>query len=250
VASNTQSMAKSNVIPLREPLPDDLKLVSDEEPEQKDTPDPALAEQPKPSELTTAQKVGVGVGVAGVTGLAGFGLYKLGVRMGWWGGASPIIIDDPQDGGSKDGARPIDDARPIDGGGGSTRARAIGKPPNVSGDQAGYNTQRYPSPGPVRLTMTVLGYKVEYNNKTLVPDGQGNAEVNRFQVEWNKVIHGLDSGSVKFPTPVDDSSKLAAFRGLLDADGIPGKNTLNAMEIAFNNQLKNKMSWTSLVKQA
>jgi hypothetical protein len=245
VASNTQSMARTNVVPLRDrkPVPEPERT-PDAGPEQK--PTQALAEQ-KPG-WTTGQKVGVGAGVVGVTGLAGFGLYKLGVRMGWWG-ASPIIIDDPQDGGGKS----QDDARPIDGGGGgggATRGRAVGTPPNVSGDSNGYNTQRYPHPGAVRLTMTALGYKVEYSAETLVPDGKSNPEVTRFQSEWNKVIHGLDSGKVKFPTPVDDSSKLAAFRGVLTADGIPGKNTLNAMEIAFNNQLKNKMSWPSLVRQA
>jgi hypothetical protein len=238
VASNTQSMAKTNVVPLRDRTPvTEPKRTPVTEPTQ------ALAEQ-KP-EWSTGKKVGVGAGVVGVTGLAGFGIYKLGVHMGWWG-ASPIIIDDPKDG--KDG-KSRDDARPIDGGG-SSRTRAVGKPPNVSGDADGYNTQRYPHPGAVRLTMTALGYKVEYSAETLVPNGKPNPEVTKFQVEWNKVIHGLDSGKVKFASPVDDSSKLASFRGLLDADGIPGKNTLNAMEIAFNNQLKNKMSWTSLVGQA
>lgn len=98
--------------------------------------------------------------------------------------------------------------------------------------------------------MTALGYKVEYTAETLVPNNQPNAEVTKLQREWNKVIRGLDSGKVVFPSPVDDSSKLRDFRGLLDEDGIPGKNTLNAMEIAFNNQLKNKMQWRSLVVQA
>jgi hypothetical protein len=245
VASNTQSMARTNVVPLRDrrPVAEPERVPDKKAPTQ--APEHALAEQ-EPG-MTTAQKVGVGAGVVGVTGLAGFGIYKLGVRMGWWG-ASPIIIDDPQDG--KDGGdKKQDDARPIDGGG-LSRTRAVGKPPNVSGDVNGYNTQRYPHPGAVRLTMTAIGYKVEYSAETLVPNGKPNPEVTRFQVEWNKVIRGLDSGKVKFPSPVDDSSKLAVFRGLVDADGIPGKNTLNAMEIAFNNQLKNKMSWTSLVGQA
>ena len=98
--------------------------------------------------------------------------------------------------------------------------------------------------------MTGLGYKVEYNNETLVPNNQPHPQVTRFQKEWNRVIRGLDSGKVKFPSSVSDPSKLKPFRGLVDADGIPGKNTLNAMEIAFNNSLKNLIKWSSLVGQA
>lgn len=247
MASNTQSMA-SNVVPLRAPLrevPDDAPEDSQGS-EQADQPEQALAKQEPPA-MSTAKKVGIGAGILTATGLVGLAAYKLGVRMGWWGAdTNPIIIDDPQD---KTDGKPGDDARPIDGGG-STRVRAVGKPPNVSGDSHGYNTQRYPHPGAVRLTMTTLGYKVEFSGETLVPDGEPNPEVKLFQNEWNKVIRGLDSGKVKFASPVDDSTKLAAFRGLLDPDGIPGKNTLNAMEVAFNNQLKNKMSWPSLVRQA
>jgi hypothetical protein len=204
-----------------------------------------LAKPDDERELTTAQKVGVGAGVVGGAGLLAYGLYKLGQRLGWWG-ASVIVIDDSSEGGG--GVTPSkseDKATPARAG-----SRAVGKPPNVSGDPEGYNTQRFPHPGAVRLTMTALGYKVEYSAETLVPNNQPNTEVTKFQREWNKVIHGLDSGDVKFPSPVDDSSKLKSFRGLLGEDGIPGKNTLNAMEIALNNQLKNKMPWRSLVEQA
>jgi hypothetical protein len=195
-------------------------------------------------EWTTAQKVGAGAGVVGGAGLLAFGLYKLGQRLGWWG-ASAIVIDDSSDGSGGGSTPSRNDDTPARAG-----TRAVGKPPNVSGDPEGYNTQRYPHPGAVRLTMTALDYKVEYSAQTLVPNNQPNTEVTKFQREWNKVIRGLDSGKVVFPSPVDDSSKLRDFRGLLDEDGIPGKNTLNAMEIAFNNQLKNKMPWRSLVVQA
>jgi hypothetical protein len=206
----------------------------------------ALA-KPTPTSLTRWQKAGVGVGVAGATGLAGFGFYRLGAYLGWWG-ASPLIIIDDEKPKKKDPDKADD--KPSDGGGSNSRDRAIGRPPNTSGDPEGYNTKRYPHPGAVRLTMTGLGYKVEYNNETLVPNNQPHAEVTRFQSEWNRVIRGLDSGSVKFPSSPADPSKLKPFRGLLDSDGIPGKNTLNAMEIAFNNMLKNSVKWTSLVGQA
>jgi hypothetical protein len=207
-----------------------------------------LAKRDDSREWSTAQKVGVGAGVAGGAGLLAYGLYKLGQRFGWWG-ASVIVIDDSSDGsgGGSTPSKSEDKATPTPRG---TSKRAVGNPPNLSGDREGYNTQRYPHPGSVRLAMTVLGYKVEYNAETLVPNNQPNAEVTKFQRDWNKVIRGLDSGKVKFPSPVDDPSKLPPFRGLLDEDGIPGKNTLNAMEVAFNNTLRNKMPWRILVDQA
>jgi hypothetical protein len=37
---------------------------------------------------------------------------------------------------------------------------------------------------------------------------------------------------------------------LLVADGIPGKNTLNALEFAVYNQAQNQLKWTALVGQA
>lgn len=220
-----------NVIALRDPA---------------DLPAPVDTDTRKP--LTTGQKVGVGVGISGATGLAAWGLYKLGQRLGWWG-VSPLIIDDA-DADKGSGSKPKrDDPKPSPSPSNS-RMRALGNPPNVSGDPQGYNTQRYPHPGAVRLTMTALGYKVAYSAETLVPNNQPHPEVRRFQREWNKVIRGLDLGRVKFPEPVDDPSKLKFFRGVLSDDGIPGKNTLNAMEIAVNNQLKNKMPWRNLVGQA
>jgi hypothetical protein len=216
-------------------------------------PDPlAVREQealakPSPTALTTLQKVGVGAGAAGATGLAAFGLYRLGAYLGWWGGSTLIIIDDDK---RPEPKKKDADDTPADRGESNGRSRAIGKPPNVSGDPEGYNTQRYPHPGAVRLTMTGLGYKVEYNGETLVPNNQPHPQVTKFQNDWNRVIRGLDSGKVKFPTSVSDPSKIAAFRGLVDVDGIPGKNTLNAMEIAFNNTLKNMIKWSSVVGQA
>ena len=219
-----------NVVPLREGT-------------ELDTPKPDDA-----NEWSTGKKVGVGVGVLGGTSLLAFGLYKLGQRLGWWGASSDIVIDDSSDSTpSRRDDKPTPTPTPTPNRRG---ARAVGTPPNVSGDAEGYNTQRYPHPGAVRLTMTALGYKVEYTAETLVPNNQPNSEVTKFQREWNKVIRGLDSGKVEFPSPVDDPSKLESFRGLLGEDGIPGKNTLNAMEIAINNQLKNKMPWRDLVGQA
>jgi hypothetical protein len=217
VANDTRAITPNDeALALREPDP----LVVREQ--------DALA-KPTPAGMTKWQKAGVGAGVVGATGLAAFGLYRLGAFMGWWGGSSVIIIDDKKGDEPKKNDKKQTDDTPADGGQSNARTRAIGKPPNVSGDPEGYNTQRYPHPGSVRLTMTALGYKVEYNAETLVPNNKPHPEVTRFQNDWNRVIRGLDSGKVIFPSGVSDPSMFKPFRGLLDADGIPGKNTLNAM---------------------
>jgi hypothetical protein len=235
VAYNTQRKQPDNVIALREPAP-----VAAEQPEE-------------PKGMGTAGKVAVGVGIAGGVGLVGFGVYKLGARMGWWGQApNSIVIDDDKGGGGGGGGGGADESSGGDGNGSGGRrgARALGNPPNISGDPQGYNTVLFPSPAPVRLTLKMLGYKVETSSATLVPDNKPNEEVRRFQIEWNKVIRGLDSGKVKLPDDVTEPL-LQHLRGVLDEDGIPGKNTLNAMEIASSIMVRHLISlrWSQLVGQ-
>jgi hypothetical protein len=224
-------------------------------------PDNALAvREPaavaKPEGMTTGQKVAVGAGVTTAAGLAGFGLYKLGSRMGWWGQSNVIVIDENDGRGGIDGKDGRDGAdgkdRPSGGGGGSSKGgRATGKPPNISGDPQGYNTTRFTSPAPVRLTLIFLGFKVESNDQTLVPNNKPHPEVSRFQREWNRVIRGIDAGKVVFPANMDDPL-LKNLRGLLDEDGIPGKNTLNALEIASNTMVRHPLTlrWGQLVEMA
>lgn len=200
----------------------------------------------KPKRMTTGQKVGVSVGVGVGTGLLAWGMYRLGKYLGWWGD-SPIVVDDqPADGSSSNGGGSTN------GGGESSRdrMRLLGKPPNISKDPAGYNTALFPNPTPVRVVLTRVGYSVPWDGGSLVPDGKANPEVTKFQNDWNRVIEGIDLGRVKLPTAVAESAKLAYFRGRLAADGIPGKNTLNALEIAMVNQESNKVKWYDLVKQA
>ena len=115
----------------------------------------ALATQPETETgLSRPQKVAAGVGAVGATGLAAYGVYRLGQHFGWWGkDTGGIVIDDettPADGG---GTAPID-------GGSTKKIRARGKPPNMSGDPAGYNTEQFPGPGPMRLALLSQGYKV------------------------------------------------------------------------------------------
>ena len=83
--------------------------------------------------------------VSGSTGLAALGVYKLGVRFGWWGQANnAVVIDDKKDGSGGDGSSGDGSS----GGGSGSRIRATGKPPNISGDKQGYNTVMFPSPAP------------------------------------------------------------------------------------------------------
>ena len=203
----------------------------------------AREEQERKKGLSTGAKVGIGVGVAVGTGLAGFGIYKLGDHYGWWRRPGGIIIDDsvppPEDGKTPSNS----------GGGTSTRKRATGRPPNISGDSAGYNTTLWPRPGPIRLAMITQGYKVEANEKPLAPDDTPNAQVSQLQIDWNKVIRGLDSGKVKLPKGVSQPQLFKHFRGLLTVDGIPGKNTLNALEVILTNYTKNALYWKKLKEQ-
>ena len=189
--------------------------------------------------LTTGQKVGVAAGVTVAAGLAGFGIYKLGDRFGWWNRGGGLIIDD----------EPLPpDAPPQPSGGGSKRAQ--GRPPNISGDPAGYNTTQFPGPGPIRLAMLSQGYKVSANDRPLNPDDESNPHVMKLQSDWNKVIRGLDSGRVKLPKGASQPKLFKHFKGILKVDGIPGKNTLNALEIILTNYTKNALFWNKLRSQA
>lgn len=210
--------------------------------------------KPAPGGLSTGAKVAVGAGITGGLGLAAFGAYQLGKRLGWWGQAhSVIVIDDRKDskdgGGSSDGGTSGGGSSGGGSSGGSPSGRASGKPPNISGDPEGYNTTRFPSPGPVRMALITMGYKVEANDETLVPNNKPNAEVRRFQTDWNRVIRGIDSGKVKLPDI--NEPQLKHYRGLLDEDGIPGKNTLNALEIVWTLMLRHvfTLRWSQLVGQ-
>jgi hypothetical protein len=205
--------------------------------------------------LTTWQKVGIGVGAVAGTGVVAFGIYRLGAWAGWWGQkGGPIVIDesDAKDGAKPDNAKP-DDAKPkpSDGGSSGSKTRALGKPPNISGDPMGYNTKVWPSPGPVRLALKAAGYEVPYSTEPLTnPSKPVDEQVRLFQRDWNRVINGIDSGKVKLPSDPADPSLIRSLRGLLDDDGVPGKNTLNALEIVTGNFGKNSIRWPAMVKES
>lgn len=214
----------------------------------------ALAPNGEPEDRSTMAKVGIGAGAAVGAGLLGFGVYQLGKWLGWWGASSgSIVIDDlptptPDDGGKSD-TKPTPTPRPDGGGGGKAGTRASGNPPNSSNDPQGYNTELYPSPSPVRLGLKLIGYSVATGSETLNPDSQPNEEVRRFQREWNRVIKGIDAGVVKLPGSPKIPLWTERLRGLLDTDGVAGKNTLNALEIAVANHAHN-LNWRTSVTTA
>ena len=198
--------------------------------------------------MSTGAKVGIAAGITGATGLAAFGLYKLGSHKGWWG-VPPVIFDDDEaapggGGGGGGGSKPSANPPP------KKRGRARGNPPNITGDPQGYNTDLWPGPGPARLALLSQGYKVSATDEPLAPEGRPHPQLRRMQEDWNKVIRGIDSGRVKLPQDVDEPGLLKHYRGLLVVDGIPGKNSLNALEILFSNYTKNAVFWTKLVAEA
>lgn len=234
MANEAQSTASDNVVALRgnDELEQDGERGEVAEPEHEGMP--------------TAAKVGVGVAATGAAGLTAWGIYEFGKRRGWWGGPR-IVIDDPAD--SDDGSKK-DGAAPSGGGGTWTNKRAVGRPPNVTGDPAGYDTTSFPNPAAVRLVLKGMGYDVEYSQDPLATNDDPHPEVRKFQKQWNQVIRGLDSGRVKFKPNPPNPAWLKHFRGLLVEDGIPGKNTLNGMHIAFGNVARNLTLWSTLTKQA
>ena len=174
-----------------------------------------VTELPPKKEMSTGGKVAVGVGAGTVTGLMVYGIYRLGEHLGWWGG-SGIIIDDS--------TPPPKGSDSSQGGGTSQRKRATGKPPNITGNPQGYNSELWSRPGPIRLAMISQGYSVRANEQPLSPDDTPHAHVTQLQADWNKVIRGIDSGKVKLPKDVDESKLLKHYRGLLVIDGIVGKD--------------------------
>lgn len=93
-----------------------------------------------------------------------------------------------------------------------------GNPPNVSGDSAGYNTGLYPTAKAVRKGLVFLGeLGTGYVDVTPSPSVL-KAAVKSFQGNYNSAsIEGLWEVS-----------------GWLTEDGVPGINTLRALEIAVS----------------
>lgn len=126
---------------------------------------------------------------------------------------------------------PDDDSNPLpDDESDNKKTSPSGKhPPNTSGDPAGYNTEMFPGAVAVRQWLVNLGYSVTLDNVALVK----NASVKKFQADYNKV------------------SKHHPNMGTLLVDGTAGKNTLNAIEIAWSlSTAVMKKSWNNVVKES
>lgn len=191
--------------------------------------------------LTTAEKVGAGVGALAITGSLAYFVYWLGRNRGWWGAtATPVVIDQqPQQQSSS--TRPSNTNTTTSTSSGS---RATGNPPNLSGNTAGYDTTMFPDPRSVRAWLREFGYDVADNNDGL----KGLKAVSKFQANWNAAVKAIGElrpdeiatmlGGVSF-----DVGKLDAIRGLLTVDDVPGPNTLNAMTVLSANKKYNNINW-------
>jgi hypothetical protein len=130
-------------------------------------------------------------------------------------------------------------------------------PPNISGDSSGYNTTLFPSPTEVRVVMKTLGYDVAQGASPLVSSSNPtNAQVSQFQDAFNRVTAAIASGKLKgagsLPFPLDKKvpNQWSNLKGRLSTDGVPGKYTLRAMEIAYKFQNENMFLWSKLVAKA
>jgi len=109
------------------------------------------------------------------------------------------------------------------------------RPPNISGDPAGYNTRTFRDEDDVGHALQYLGYQS--------PDG--NAMIRRFQRHWNLVISRL--------AIVPDRYRNIQFahipQGNLRVDGKIGPHTLNALEIAMVNQRTSpQLGWPNVIE--
>lgn len=109
------------------------------------------------------------------------------------------------------------------------------RPPNISGDPAGYNTQMFRNENDVGMALQYLGYRS--------PDG--NAMLRKFQQHWNLVISRI--------AYVPDRYRNIPFphvpQGNLRVDGDIGPHSLNALEIAIVNQrLNEQLAWPNVIE--
>lgn len=112
------------------------------------------------------------------------------------------------------------------------------RPPNVSGDRAGYNTRMFRDGKDVARSLRYLGYT--FGN-------DGDALIRLFQQNWNRVVNRIDY----IPGRFRDVPFTYVPSGYLSVDGIIGPHTLNALEIALINQRMNAaLSWENVFNMA
>jgi hypothetical protein len=117
-------------------------------------------------------------------------------------------------------------------------------PPNLSGDPAGYDTNMFPGAQAVRQWFVNMGYSI--GNQFLQEPLIENAGVKKFQRNYNKVSAAVAQGKIKGLLGIDRDFPM----GTVDVDGTAGKNTLNALSIAFRMSDAMQKAWVNLVKAA
>lgn len=106
------------------------------------------------------------------------------------------------------------------------------KPPNISGDPQGYNTQMFPDSQAVRSIFEQMRYVDD-----LPPESPPSKQtVRNFQQHWNALTNAVAAGKLSQYKGLNQFDNL---RGTLSVDGIPGPNTLRALEIAYLFQSSN-----------
>lgn len=95
------------------------------------------------------------------------------------------------------------------------------RPPNISDDPAGYNTKLWRDNNDVVNALHLLGYQ-----------GQIDVMLQQFQANWNRVASNVMTNVERF----GDISFKHVPAGLVIVDGKPGPQSLNALEIALENQ--------------
>lgn len=109
----------------------------------------------------------------------------------------------------------------------------IEPPPNTTEDPKGFNTELFTSPQDVARALEQLGY-VGQNKKRMTK---------LFQAHYNRVSMGCNDRR-----DMQGIDWVRVPRGLLVVDGVMGMRTLNALEVALENQ-EAGILWGSVVKQ-
>lgn len=118
------------------------------------------------------------------------------------------------------------------------------KIPNVSKDPKGYNTKAFANFNGFRNALNMMGYTMDIKNEK--PPA---AKVKQFQRDWNEVSAGVSQGVVKGPWAFKPRGYHYVKSGKVGADGVPGGQVANALEIAQANLAAGR-SWQSMLGQS
>jgi len=109
------------------------------------------------------------------------------------------------------------------------------RPHNVSGDPAGYNTSLWRNNTDVINALNLLGYW----------NGDPSAMFREFQANWNYVASNIMANNERFGSIVFKYVPV----GTVIVDGRPGPQSLNALEIALENQRWSEdLSWPRVIE--